>query len=354
MSCTNCYNGCPDVVSDQCIKYTGPDFPLLGVTNGDTLRSVEEKIITSIQIINTGESILPDYASGTICTIIENYLPTEGNITLNDVLKAYMSAICNMSDYLGVISTQLAELNAPYTLDCLDGSISNTSTHDVLQGTINKLCQVDDDLNALELNVLNNYVRVDAIDDYIADYIDNSSTATLVNNKMIPYVVYEYHGPLSYFDASGAGIGDWIKIYLCNGSNNTPDKRGFVSVGVTTGMLGGALSTLVDPALPGNPAYTIGSTTGANSVGITESQLPSHTHTGVTNVTGAHSHVFRGYVQSGEEDGDGGAAVGYFTNISTESAGDHSHTLSINPIGGGLPHPNTQPGIGCYYIQYRP
>jgi microcystin-dependent protein len=171
---------------------------------------------------------------------------------------------------------------------------------------------------------------------------------------MIPYAVYEYHGPLTYFDASGAGIGDWIKVYLCNGANNTPDKRGFVSVGVTTGMLGGSLNPLVDPALPGNPPYTIGAVTGTNSVGLTINQIPSHTHTGVTNTTGAHSHVFAGYTASGSNDGSGGEDAGYFENKSTAAAGDHSHTLSINAIGGGQAHPNTQPGIGCYYIQYRP
>ena len=44
MSCGGCFTGCVDVTSDQCIKYTGEDVPLLGISNGDTLLSVIDAI----------------------------------------------------------------------------------------------------------------------------------------------------------------------------------------------------------------------------------------------------------------------------------------------------------------------
>ena len=49
---------------------------------------------------------------------------------------------------------------------------------------------------------------------------------------MVPYTVVEYYGPLTYFDNTGAGQGDWDRIFLCNGLNGTPDKRGRVAVGL--------------------------------------------------------------------------------------------------------------------------
>lgn len=354
MPCNDCFNGCADIISDQCVKYTGVTYPDLNINKGDTLRSVEDIIITLINNIRSGEGIFPDYLSDDSCTFVTDFITEDDPITINNILKAYMSSICSLQTTVSGILTTLASLNIPYDLNCLDPDIEDTDTHAVLQGTIDKVCAVSDDLVALELNVNTNYVRVDQIDQYIEDYNEESGASTLMYNKMIPYTILEYHGPLTNFDATGAGTGDWIKIYLCNGLNNTPDKRGFVSVGTTIGMLGGALNPLVDPALPGNPAYSIGSVAGANSVGLTTSQLPSHSHTGVTNTTGNHSHVFREYVQSGSNDGSGGEAAGIFQDGSTQNAGDHFHTLSINSTGGGLAHPNFQPAIGCYYIQYRP
>ena len=38
MSCSNCFNGCTEIISDQCVRYTGFNIPALGISNGDTLR----------------------------------------------------------------------------------------------------------------------------------------------------------------------------------------------------------------------------------------------------------------------------------------------------------------------------
>ena len=107
---------------------------------------------------------------------------------------------------------------------------------------------------------------------------------------MVPYTVVEYYGSLvGNFDVSGAGIGDWEKIYLCNGNNGTPDKRGRVPVGVIAGVGGGALDPNVDPATPTNPNYALLGTTGTNTVTLNTSQLPPHTHIAtVTDPTHVH------------------------------------------------------------------
>jgi len=40
MSCQNCFNGCVEITSDKCVRYKGEDFPILGISTGDTLLSV--------------------------------------------------------------------------------------------------------------------------------------------------------------------------------------------------------------------------------------------------------------------------------------------------------------------------
>lgn len=31
MSCTNCFNGCTEITSDKCVRYTGTNIPELGI-----------------------------------------------------------------------------------------------------------------------------------------------------------------------------------------------------------------------------------------------------------------------------------------------------------------------------------
>jgi hypothetical protein len=62
--------------------------------------------------------------------------------------------------------------------------------------------------------------------------------------------------------------------FLCNGSNGTPDLRNRFVVGA-------------------GDTYAVGATGGADSVTLDASQMPAHTHTfsGSTNTTGAHTHT---------------------------------------------------------------
>ena len=48
MACNNCYNGCVQTTSDQCIKYTGIDIPELGIVKGDPLSAVLLQITNAI------------------------------------------------------------------------------------------------------------------------------------------------------------------------------------------------------------------------------------------------------------------------------------------------------------------
>ena len=132
---------------------------------------------------------------------------------------------------------------------------------------------------------------------------------------------------------------------LCDGTNGTPDLRDRFIVG------------------SGNK-YSIGDTGGSDSVTLTTSQLPrhshgsgtlgtgsagshshgsgtlktstsgSHSHTGSTNTSGSHSHTISLYGTgtwtanvSGRGDNDSPISK------STSTSGSHSHSLSINSAG---------------------
>ena len=124
---------------------------------------------------------------------------------------------------------------------------------------------------------------------------------------------------------------------LCDGTNGTPDLRNrfVVAAGDT---------------------YAVGATGGADSVTLDASQMPAHTHTfsGSTNTTGAHTHT----VPNGNSGGAStvilnGNARSNDTNTSTSSAGDHSHTFSgtTASTGGGGSHENRPPYYALAYIQ---
>ena len=124
--------------------------------------------------------------------------------------------------------------------------------------------------------------------------------------------------------------------FLCNGSNGTPDLRNRFVVGA-------------------GDTYAVGATGGADSVTLDASQMPAHTHTfsGSTNTTGAHTHT----VPNGNSGGAStvilnGNARSNDTNTSTSSAGDHSHTFSgtTASTGGGTSHENRPPYYALAYI----
>lgn len=375
MACSNCFNGCTEIISDQCVKYTGNNIEALNIENGDTLSEVNLKITNFILSLSTGEGIIPVINPSDLCALVSGFLPGTGDITLNDVLSALIRSVCSLKASVTNIESALDTLNADYTIGCLSGVTSSSDTHDILQAAINKLCATDAALTAFILDVTTNYVQLANLNQLIQDYLDTIAPSNLQKNKMVPYVAYEYYGPITSFDITGAGSGEWIDIYLCNGNNGTPDKRGRVAVGVTTGMGGGAMSSVVNPATPGNPNYTLFGTNGSNTVTLTLGQIPSHTHTATAVSTAdPHRHLI---AKVGNQDGDLTAtgtldtewegSPDRFSYRLKKTAGEptvgqtSSTTVTVNtsvtvdPVGGSSPaHANVQPGIGAYYIMYIP
>lgn len=360
MPCNNCFNGCSEIISDDCIKYTGNDIPSLNIVSGDSLSSVEAAISTYLISALNGTGIVPVIDPLILCPIVQGYLPVSGDITIVHIVSALIQSVCSLQEQITTNTNSITTLNADYIIGCLEGVLTTSDTHDILQATINKLCAVSANLGALTLEIATNYVSIADIDSYIETYLSSVGATTLISAKMVPFTAVEYYGDLAQFDVTGAGTGDWLKIYLCNGNNGTPDKRGRVSVGTTSGMGGGVFNPAVDPAIAGNPAYSLYTKTGANNIILDNTQLPSHTHSGSTDTIGAHTHSYTQYALDQEvaETGSGVRSLnknntqsGVFT---TAASGAHSHGLTINSTGGGLGHPNIQPVIACHYIIYIP
>lgn len=352
-NCSNCYNGCTEIVSDKCVKYTGVDVPVLGIQTGDSLSFVEQALITFLTSTLDGTGIKIDIDPNIICALVQDYLPTCGDLTAVDLFNALIKATCDLQEQIDAIVAELAILNGDYDIDCLTGVTSSSDTHAIVQAVITKLCDVSADLVALAIDLDTNYVKIADLNDLIQAYLDSIGTSTQYNTRMVPNTAVEYYGVLTNFDVNGVGYANlgFDKIYLCNGQNGTPDKRGRVGVGVT---FGSGMDAAVNPGGL-NPNYSLFTKAGTNSVILSTDQLPSHTHTAVTTISpNPHSH---GYVTgtratdgwSGDNDLDNLGPIGAVTDPVTLSA-----TTTVANTGSNVAHVNNQPAIACYYIMYIP
>ena len=361
MSCQNCYNGCTEIIPDKCTKYTGNNIPELGIENGDSLFSVEQSIFSFLISVIGGTSIKPEINEEYICGKISQYLG-EQELTLPNIINVILQTACDLQTQITTIGNELEGINTEYILNCISGVTNNANTHEVLQAVITKLCSVNTALSALSLNVNTNYVKLSELNQLIGEYLSGEGSSSKMYNKMVPYTAVEYYGSIAgKFDSTGAGLGEWEKIYLCNGNNGTPDKRGRVAVGATSGMGGGTLSNVVDPAIAGNPDYSLGSTHGNCVVKLDVTQIPSHTHTATVTVNDpghSHSLFFERYpTRINSNPGYSGGNSNYSQDVNkstTTSTTGITVNVSNSSIGGGLGHNNVQPSIGCYYIMYIP
>ena len=165
-----------------------------------------------------------------------------------------------------------------------------------------------------------------------------------------------WSGPVSAIPAGWA---------LCDGTNGTPDLRDRFIVGAGGG-------------------YDVGDTGGLDSVTLTTSQLPSHSHgsgtlsassagshshgsgTLSTNTTGSHTHNYDYLSPAGKSRAaPDGAHIGLTTGTttasgshshsisgSTASGGSHTHSItgSTSSVGSGEPHENRPPYYALAYI----
>lgn len=375
MSCSNCYNGCTEIISDQCIKYTGIDVPILGIKTGDSLSYVEQSLIGFLTSTLNGTGIKLDINPQIICEIINKNLVACEDLTLPNVINALIKAVCELDVRVTTLEGDLAALEGPYTIGCLSGVISTSGTHSILQAVITKLCAHIADFDAFVIDVETNYVKKSELCTLVAA-CSASPGAVQYKDRMVPYGVVEYYGSLSNFDASGAGllVNGFDKIYLCNGNNGTPDKRGRLPVGAIQGVPGGALSPVVDPAFAGNPNYALNTVAGANVVTLTAAQIAAHTHVNTLTITDPkHKHFIANPGDTSTLlDSTHSAATGHSTGgnlgydlvntsgttatigLTSEDVTGLDVTITNASSGGGQSHSNIPPTFACYYIMYIP
>jgi microcystin-dependent protein len=365
MSCSNCYNGCTQIVSDQCVRYTGTDIPVLGIQTGDSLSFVEQALIGFLTSTLDGSGIIITLDPSVYCNVVTKYLPTCGEITAVVLFEALIKATCDLQAQITAINGSITTINntlttleGPYNIsNCLQGVTSTSGTHNILQAVISTLCSFITTVEA-------DYALLTEIPVIIQNYLANNVTTGNVSEKMIPYTALPFFGPIAgNFDTTGAGLAAtiWEKIYLCNGQNGTPDLRGRTVVGVTTGMGGGAYSSAVNPSL-GNPDYLLNVPLGANFVTIDKTQMPLHSHPGSTIIVElsdpGHAHTFtyldKGNPGNGAESIDLNGPSTFTTQTSKTGITVSKAEVTVAGEGGGLAHPNFQPGIGSYYIMYIP
>jgi len=354
-------------VSDECVRYTGINYAALGVETGDNLVSVEQAIMNALVPLLTGTGDAITLSAGDVCALVTGYLTAGLTHTSREWITALSKGECDLQAQIVVINNTLAILNANYSIGCLTGVTASSDTHDILQAVITKLCTTVADLAAFELDVSTNYVKLADFDALVAAYLAGLPGSGTQNYlKMVPYTVIEYYGSLANFDGTGAGISalGWNKIYLCNGLNGTPDKRGRVGVGAIDGVPGGPLDAEVNPSYAGNPNYASTDTQGANSVTLTTAQIPSHTHTSSASATSTVTDPGHIHYCGNNPNGWGGSGtVGMVSNgvqnvpttsVTTGVTVATSVFISNNNTGGGAAHSNIQPVLACYYIMYIP
>jgi microcystin-dependent protein len=136
---------------------------------------------------------------------------------------------------------------------------------------------------------------------------------------------------------------------LCDGTGSTPDLRERFVVGA------GGINTT--NTVSGGVGYVKGAVGGENTHTLTTFEMPSHSHGGSVG-GGAHTHTFTDkYDSHACKNGVFSSTSGCFmtldsdaTTVSTTTAGDGSHTHTINAEGGGAAHENRPPYYALAYI----
>ena len=123
---------------------------------------------------------------------------------------------------------------------------------------------------------------------------------------------------------------------LCDGTGGTPDLRGRFVVGA-------------------EGSYEQGDTGGADEVTLSEGELPAHSHSGSSGSGGSHTHGLSHQVHTPvglnvPADGNVVTKNAAGGSVTVNSAGSHSHSVTVGNTGGGEAHENRPPYYALAFV----
>lgn len=358
--CKNCYNNCGDTkTSDKCVKTTLPDDEDFGICTGDPLYDVELILIEKIKSALDSTGIVINSVSLENCTYLKSLFVGKDK-TISNYFQLLIDAFCALKEEV----KNLAPKPKTFETGCLTGLTSASTPDDILQALLISYCSLKQTVAEFPSTYVKGSDLSNLVKTIITEYNNEIPPVPVVaptyREKLVPYVAYEYYGPLSNFDSAGKGLASvgFDKVYLCNGANGTPDKRGRVAVGAVRNIPGGSIDAAVDPTVHPNINYAVGDKAGQNYVSLAASQLPSFTFPIAATST---TIIIPGQKGGDNSDHTNTTAFAFGDKSPNESsfAGSISKTITlpgqnVTIQNAGLSHENRQPLIAAAFIMYVP
>jgi microcystin-dependent protein len=335
---------------------------LSGNISGITNLSVTNAALQNLTVANA--SVTGGTVSGLVT--LSAATATAANLSTANILitGGYISSLTNISVATAQVNS-LSVTNITATGGALSGLASLATTNAVVTNLTTGNIQATSG-NVSNVTGANVTLSASAINDSTAttrpltDRSTRIATTEFVHSVLPAGVIMMWNGTVNTIPTG------WN---LCDGSNGTPDLRGLFVVGA-----GGA--------------YNVAATGGSNSVTLSESQMPVHTHTQqgtfASNTVAAHSHAVsdpghrHNFIGGNAYGSPGTYYVAYAagagetvvynapgsitpsqTGITLGSAGAHAHTVAISGAttsAGGTSgttqaHENRPPFYALCYIQ---
>lgn len=366
---------CPSVVSSNCVKYMGDPVPVLGICTGDTITEVEQTVINKLLTVLDGTGI--DLSALTVdCQFLTSQLIGLDH-NLANIVQVLIDSACTLKQLVDVISN---EVFSPVSFNTLCLAVSGSNRDAVIQALINKTCAIDAQLAVIttQINDITNTTTglTTTIETVTGNFIKEAITscngeygmtktgagdAAVVSIDALcpPKAMMLCWDPSAavHFDNTGKGNAGtpYCGWYVCNGKNGTPDMRGYAAAGATilpANINGGALDTIVDAASNSDSSLNtiVGAKNGLHAVGLTISQIPSHSHTATQ---APHSHTISYYkrptngpdAQVMQNPNDTNVPANATINTSSVAP-----TITVSNTGGGTKHENRQPTFYGFWI----
>lgn len=345
MACTNCFQNCSDIPSDNCVKYTGPDVPLLGICTGDTLSMVEAQIFEHLIGVMDGSSINLTDVSLENCTWLQAQFIGKDKTIVN-LFQLLIDNQCTLKAILDSFSTGVQVFDTK----CLTGLPENPTSVDILQAVVTQSCSMKTTVDSFP----SNYVKTSDLESLVLQIMQaNPASINFPKNIPVPYI-----GNLSNFSNTGVGTGDYAGWFIMNGLNGTQDWRGRAVVGAVRGVPGASLDAAVDPAVKGsNINYGIGDKFGEAFHALSPEEGPAHNHP-VTDP--GHIHPMAKFwmrrINYGNENStrvlqeNQGQNSGLLTPVGDTSVSKATTGITVGVAGSGLAHENRQPSVAGVWI----